>query len=307
MKLEELKWLNSLFRNCNISSTAEEHFITQSALSQCLQRVEREVGFPLFERSNKGLRPTEKGKIFAKTISRMLKTYADFEQQIYLMDHPTLHEIRIGIAPYIASVCSAELLLELNRKFPAIHFSILDAHTQDMLDALENHEAEMIIVNQSVPKEQYDSILFGKMSTGIFLRKGCEAESHIEIHAGKKYLDPVYLKDEPISTTKKGQASRRIADSVFKEAGFSPNIVQEIRNMSGLYKLAKEGLTSSVCTITREVNEWDKNENLICRIPKHYSMSQTQWQILLQPNISASIPKDVLNIIEKTIQGTTVM
>ena len=113
MKLEELRWLNSLFRNCNISATAEEHFITQSALSQCLQRVEREVGFPLFERSNKGLRPTEKGMVFSKAIARMLKTYADFEQQIYLMDHPALSEIRIGMAPYIASLCSAGLLLEL--------------------------------------------------------------------------------------------------------------------------------------------------------------------------------------------------
>ena len=307
MKLEELKWLNSLFRNCNISATAEEHFITQSALSQCLQRVEREVGFPLFERSNKGLRPTEKGLVFAKTITRMLKAYADFEQQIYLMDHPALDEIRIGMAPFIASVCSAELLHELSQKCPAIRFSVLDAHTKEMLEALENREVHMIIVNQTVPKEQFDSILFGKMSTGIFLRRGSPAESHIEMHAGKKYLDPVWLKDEPIAITRKGQASRKIAEGIFKEAGFTPNIVQEIRNMSGLYKLAREGLTSSVCTITQEVYDWDRKDDLICRVPKQYSMAQTQWQILLQPNILDSIPKDVFRVIEKIVQGVTVV
>ncbi len=307
MKLEELKWLSSLFRNCNISATAEEHFITQSALSQCLQRVEREVGFPLFERSNKGLRPTEKGLVFSKTITRMLKAYADFEQQIYLMDHPALEEIRIGMAPFMASTCSAELLHELRQKCPAIRFSVLDAHTKDMLEALDNREVHMIIVNQAVPKEQFDSVLFGKMSTGIFLRKGSDAESHVEIHAGKKYLDPIWLKDEPIAATRKGQASRAIADNIFREAGFSPNIVQEIRNMSGLYKMAKEGLTSSVSSITKEVNDWDRDENLVCRIPKRYSMAQTQWQILLQPNILNSIPKDVFRVIEKVVQGVTVV
>ncbi len=77
--------------------------------------------------------------------------------------------------------------------------------------------------------------------------------------------------------------------------------------MSGLYKLAKEGLTSSVCTITKEVHEWDQNENLICRVPKQYSMAQTQWQILLQPNILGSIPKDVFRVIEKVVQGVTVL
>ncbi len=304
MKLQELRWLSSLFKTRNISAAAEELYITQSALSQCLQRVEREVGFPLFERSNKGLKPTEKGLVFSKTINDILKTYTDFEQQIYLMDHPALDEIRIGMAPYVASLCSAELLLELSRKWPAIRFSVLDAHTKDLLEALDSREVQMIIVNQAVPKAQFDSILFGKMSTGIFLRKGSPAESHIEIHAGRKYLDPVYLKDEPVSVTRKGQASRAIADSVFKEAGFTPNIVQEIRNMSGLYKLAKEGLTSSVCTITKEVNEWDKDDDLVCRIPKRYSMAQTQWQILLQPSISASVPKDVFRVIELVMQSS---
>ena len=302
MKLEELKWLNSLFRNCDISATAEEHFITQSALSQCLQRVEREVGFPLFERSNNGLRPTEKGMVFSKAIARMLKAYADFEQQIYLMDHPALSEIRIGMAPYIASLCSAGLLLELSMTCPAIRFSVLDAQTKDMLEALDNREVDMIIVNQAVPKGQFESVLFGKMSTGIILRKGSEAEAHIEMHAERKSLDPIWLKNEPISLTRKGQASRAIADSIFREAGFTPNIVQEIRNMSGLYKLASQGLTSSVTTITREIMEWDQNEGLICRIPKKYSMAQTQWQILMQPSISGSIPKDVFRVIEQVFR-----
>ncbi|MBR3344895.1 MAG: LysR family transcriptional regulator substrate-binding protein, partial [Solobacterium sp.] len=238
---------------------------------------------------------------FSKAIARMLKTYADFEQQIYLMDHPALSEIRIGMAPYIASLCSAGLLLELSRKCPAIRFSVLDAQTKDMLEALDNREVDMIIVNQAVPKGQFESVLFGKMSTGIILRKGSEAEAHIEMHAERKYLDPIWLKNEPISLTRKGQASRAIADSIFREAGFTPNIVQEIRNMSGLYKLASQGLTSSVTTITREIMEWDQDEGLICRIPKKYSMAQTQWQILMQPSISGSIPKDVFRVIEQVI------
>ena len=127
MKLEELRWLNSLFRNCNISATAEEHFITQSALSQCLQRVEREVGFPLFERSNKGLRPTEKGMVFSKAIARMLKAYADFEQQIYLMDcmdtNMTLLSYQVIQMLYLIEGLNRDQylkMIELNRKEKSI-------------------------------------------------------------------------------------------------------------------------------------------------------------------------------------------
>ena len=72
--------------------------------------------------------------------------------------------------------------------------------------------------------------------------------------------------------------------------------------MSGLYKLASRGLTSSITTITREIMEWDQDEGLICRIPKKYSMAQTQWQILMQPSISGSIPKDVFRVIEQVFR-----
>ena len=64
MKLEELAWMTVLFRTRKMSKAAEALFISQPALTQCVQRIEAELGFPLFSRSIKGLVPTEKGELF---------------------------------------------------------------------------------------------------------------------------------------------------------------------------------------------------------------------------------------------------
>ena len=68
MTLDELNWICDLFSTCNMSRSADNLYISQSALSQCVNRIEKQVGFPLFERSNKGLKPTEKGLIMSSSL-----------------------------------------------------------------------------------------------------------------------------------------------------------------------------------------------------------------------------------------------
>lgn len=57
MTLDEIRWISELFETRKMSKAAETLFVSQPALSQCLQRVEQQLGFKLFERSNKGLEP----------------------------------------------------------------------------------------------------------------------------------------------------------------------------------------------------------------------------------------------------------
>ena len=59
----------------SISAAAERQFISQSALSQQIQRLEGELGYPLFVRTPRGLTLTAAGETFcreARPVARML-------------------------------------------------------------------------------------------------------------------------------------------------------------------------------------------------------------------------------------------
>ena len=49
----QLKYFQSVVRLNSFSEAAEENFISQSAISQQIQALERELGFPLLERKNR--------------------------------------------------------------------------------------------------------------------------------------------------------------------------------------------------------------------------------------------------------------
>ena len=48
--LRQLRYFQSVVRHGSFSKAAEENYISQSAISQQIQALERELGFPLLER-----------------------------------------------------------------------------------------------------------------------------------------------------------------------------------------------------------------------------------------------------------------
>ena len=67
----------TIAREGNISHAAEKLFLTQSSLSQHLQRLEREVGMPLVDRSTIPLRLTPAGKVYREYLEKPLSPLAE--------------------------------------------------------------------------------------------------------------------------------------------------------------------------------------------------------------------------------------
>ena len=62
--LKQLKYFQSVVRLNSFSEAAEENFISQSAISQQVQALDRELGFPLLERRNRTFTLTPAGEYF---------------------------------------------------------------------------------------------------------------------------------------------------------------------------------------------------------------------------------------------------
>ena len=61
MTITQVQYVLEVTKCKNISRAAERLFISQSALSQQIQRLEHELGFHLFARMAYGLQLTEEG------------------------------------------------------------------------------------------------------------------------------------------------------------------------------------------------------------------------------------------------------
>lgn len=66
----------------NITKAAEQCYISQPALTQHIKKLEKQLGFLLFEKSKNTLVPTRPGEIFLTTARRMLQIEQETIQRI---------------------------------------------------------------------------------------------------------------------------------------------------------------------------------------------------------------------------------
>ncbi|MBE7043877.1 MAG: LysR family transcriptional regulator [Ruminococcaceae bacterium] len=82
MELQQLKYFKSVAEIGKISAAAESLFISAPALSTSIARLERELGFALFDRTNNKIILNQQGQIFLKHVSEIFSSLDSALQEI---------------------------------------------------------------------------------------------------------------------------------------------------------------------------------------------------------------------------------
>lgn len=305
MTLEEIRWIEELYRTGAVSKAAENLFISQPAMSQCLSRVEAQLGFRLFKRSNKGVVPTEKGELFYKMAKEVSASYERFRIETDKLDHRELTDITIGMPIYLASKVSTQLILRLRKAFPNVHFHVMEARDDILRKAFEKGEVQVIVVGRTVDMPDVTRLYVTSTPMVINLRNGSSLAQYAFFENGLLCLDPVYLEDEPISTTYPGQCSRYLSDRVFAQAGIKPNIINETHNVNSLLSNAVAGMTSSITGLSGEAAQ-NCPEGILFRIPQKYDNIRYEVEVLNFTNLDSLLPPGMTAIIRQVVLDSNV-
>ncbi|MGX9291306.1 LysR family transcriptional regulator [Bacillus sp. A015] len=140
MQLQELHMLAVLSEELNMRKASERLFVSQPALSQRLQTIEKEWGTKIFFRSQKGLTVTSAGEQiiqFAKEVTteqdRVRERIDELEGEI----HGTL---KLAVASIIGQHWLPKVLKRYVEKYPNAKVSLVTGWSSEMLKSLyEDH------------------------------------------------------------------------------------------------------------------------------------------------------------------------
>lgn len=104
MELNQLKCFQAVARTGSITQAASEMFITQSALSQSLNRLEESLGCPLFyHQAGKRIRLNENGIVFLRTVDKILE---ELEFGLTLVDESArMSDKKIMFGSAVSDLC----------------------------------------------------------------------------------------------------------------------------------------------------------------------------------------------------------
>ena len=92
MTFQQLQYLLEVNRTGSVTQAAKNLFVSSSSVSISVGNLEKELGYPLFVRSQKGLIPTQRGRKVLEYASRICQTY----KLLSNIDQDTKRTIRIN-------------------------------------------------------------------------------------------------------------------------------------------------------------------------------------------------------------------
>jgi len=237
MEWNQLEYFKSVAQLQHVTHAAEELSISQPALSRSIAKLEEELGFPLFDRSGKGIVLNRYGRIFLQHVERAMQEIAAGQQIIQDLLHPDHGSISLSFLHSLGSNFVPSLLSKFLSNNPDIQFKLYQNATNFLLDQLDAGEIDLCLCSPVATRNKIEwqplfaEELFVIVPTGHHL-------------AHRSSIELIEMKDEPVITFKKDYGLRILADQFFMEAGLSPFITfegEEIITVAGLVE-AKLGV-----------------------------------------------------------------
>lgn len=140
-----MEYIVAVYRVRHFAKAAEMCGVTQPTLSAMIQKLEKELGVKIFERSSQQVTPTAIGKLVVEQAWKVISRANKIKDIIAEEEQSLSGTFRIGILPTIAPYLLPRFFTKLEKKNPDIDFHILEMKTADIMKALNRGEIDAAI------------------------------------------------------------------------------------------------------------------------------------------------------------------
>lgn len=152
MTLQQLKYAIEVAAKGSINEAAKSLFLSQPSLSNSIKELEKEIGFTLFARTNRGIETTPEGEEFLG-YARQVAQQAELLEAKYLSGAPAKQRFSVSTQHY---AFTANAFVELLKEFGGdeYEFTLRETKTYDIIDDVRSLRSELGVLYLSSFNEQ---------------------------------------------------------------------------------------------------------------------------------------------------------
>ena len=100
---QEMQYIYQVYQSGCFSKAAQTLYLTQPALSIAIQKVEAEIGMPLFIRDKKPLELTDAGKVYIEKVKEIMHLEAELSKELSDLSNLNTGSLVLGGTHYLNS------------------------------------------------------------------------------------------------------------------------------------------------------------------------------------------------------------
>jgi DNA-binding transcriptional LysR family regulator len=169
MELRELSAFVAVVEEGGMSAASRRLHVSQSALSQTVSALERELGVTLLERTSTGVRPTEAGTTLLAEARAVLARYHQAVRTMSNYSKEASGVVRLGIPLEMAPDVLPAALAKFATESP--HTRVVPQHlsTAAQFTALRSDQLDVGLVRERPSGSEFDAMLVAQESLGVLI------------------------------------------------------------------------------------------------------------------------------------------
>jgi LysR family transcriptional regulator, transcription activator of glutamate synthase operon len=217
MELLQLQYFQVVARLEHMTDAARSLHVTQSSLSKTIQRLEEDLGVPLFDRNGRTLRLNKFGRIFLHRIDKAMFELEQGKQEVSDLSSPETGSVELAVN---TAGTLPEILQKFRGKQPHVHFHVQTSNIEAMRTLLRRGEVDFCLSSPPVRGDDIECQVMWLDSILLAVPK----EHRL---SGRSSIAVTELKDEWFVGLKRGYPTRDITDLICQSVGFAPKHMYE--------------------------------------------------------------------------------
>jgi DNA-binding transcriptional LysR family regulator len=242
--VRRLQVLSYVAAEGSFSAAANKLGLTQSAVSQHISALERELGVSVVRRGTRPAELTEAGFALARHATGILARLEAAEQELAEIGERRRGRLRFGCFPTVLGTLMPAAFARFRRMHPDVRLTVIDDHLHRLVPRLESGELDLAVI--------YDHEALTDVGAGAFERVPLlEDRFQAVLPAShpltrRRSLRLQDLRDEPWIGGAPSSAWFRIVRHACRVAGFSPQADFASDDYIAVQALVAAGLGVSV-------------------------------------------------------------
>jgi LysR family positive regulator for ilvC len=232
---QELNIFLHLAESLHFARSAKAAGMSASALTRFVQRLEQDLGQPLFQRSRRSVTLTRAGEIFRDHARAQLAGHARLLEALAAEKQAPTGELRIACTVTACHSVLPKLFARCRARYPGIHLQLSTSDAARCLQGLENDEVDLAVVPE--PDRPAGELRFVRLA---FTELAFIAPAADEELARRAKLGGNHWNGLPVILPRRGLERERI-DAWLAEQGARPDVYAEVDGNEAILALVALG------------------------------------------------------------------
>ena len=215
--------------------SAKALHMSASALTRAIQRLEEELGQPLFHRNKRNVTLTRAGEIFRDYARGQVAAHTRLQEALAIEMQTPTGELRIACTVTACHSVLPKLLARCRERYPGIHLQLTTSDAARCLQALEGDEVDLAVVPE--PDRPAAELRFVRLAhTDLaFIAPSSDADLARRARLGGSHWNGL-----PIILPRRGLERQRI-DAWLEQHGARPEVYAEVDGNEAILALVALG------------------------------------------------------------------